>query len=163
MTYKTPTQTPSNMRVLAIDPGFERVGIAVLQKDLRAENLLYSDCFTTSSKDEFPDRLYAISKEVLKIIKAHKPHVLAIEKLFFNTNQKTAMRVAEARGVIINSARTRGLDVFEYTPLQVKIAITGYGKADKRQVSDAEIGFTHNLSGFATHHVVHILGSSPKN
>lgn len=123
------------MRVLAIDPGFERVGIAVLEKKNGKEILLYSSCFKTSSKLLFENRLLLIGKELKKIINIYKPNIFAIETLFFNSNQKTAMRVAEARGVIIYTSVLEGLIVCEYTPLQIKIAVTGYGRADKKQVS----------------------------
>lgn len=124
------------MKILAIDPGFERLGIAVLQKKQgRQEELLYSVCFKTSAKLSFSKRLLAIGNEVEKVIKKYNPSALAIETLFFNTNQKTAMRVAEARGVIIFESQKNDLEVFEYTPLQIKIAITGYGKATKEQIA----------------------------
>lgn len=123
------------MRVLAIDPGYERVGIAVLEKKDRKELLLYSACFKTSSKLPFEDRLLLIGKELDRVIDLYKPEAIAVETLFFNSNQKTAMRVAEARGVIIYAGVSRGLVLHEYTPLQIKIAVTGYGKADKEQVS----------------------------
>ncbi|MDP3725762.1 MAG: crossover junction endodeoxyribonuclease RuvC [bacterium] len=124
------------MKILAIDPGFERLGIAVLQKKQKGqEELLYSACFKTSPKIPFSKRLLAIGNEIEKIIKKYNPDALAIETLFFNTNQKTAMRVAEARGVIIFESQKNDLGVFEYTPLQIKIAITGYGKATKDQVA----------------------------
>ena len=121
------------MNILAIDPGFERVGIAVIehkQKDV----LVYSTCFKTSAKIPFNERLKAIGEEIEKVIKKYKPEVLAIEKLFFTTNQKTVMGVSEARGVIIYVASHLGLSVFEYTPPQIKVAVTGYGKADKNMV-----------------------------
>lgn len=123
------------MRVLAIDPGFERVGIAVLEKKDRKEILLYSDCFKTSSNLPFENRLLLIGAELNRIIDLHKPEAVAVETLFFNSNQKTAMRVAEARGVITYIPVSRGLTLHEYTPLQIKIAVTGYGRADKEQVS----------------------------
>lgn len=123
------------MRVLAIDPGYERVGIAVLEKKAGKELLLYSTCFKTSSKLPFEDRLLLIGKELDRVIDLYKPEAIAVETLFFNSNQKTAMRVAEARGVIIYAGVSRGLVLYEYTPLQIKIAVTGYGKADKEQVS----------------------------
>ena len=123
------------MRVLAIDPGFERVGIAVIEKTKSSKNfLLYSDCFKTKKTLEFHSRLSLIGKEIESLIKKYKPEVLAIEKLYFTTNQKTAMGVAEARGVIIYCASRNGLVVFEYTPPQIKVAVTGYGKADKNMV-----------------------------
>lgn len=120
--------------LLAIDPGFERLGIAVLRKDIGSEELLYSQCFKTSRGLTHPERLCLIGEEVEKMIKKYSPDSLAIEKLFFNTNQKTAVGVAEARGVIIYMASKWSLKVFEYTPLQVKVAITGYGRSEKRQM-----------------------------
>jgi len=123
------------MRIIAIDPGFERLGIAVLEKLSGKDTLLYSSCFKTSPRDSFPERLHALTVEVETVITLHKPNALAIETLFFNTNQKTAMRVAETRGALISLAISRGLSVHEYTPLQVKIAVTGYGRASKSQVN----------------------------
>ena len=123
------------MRVLAIDPGFERVGIAVIDKTNKQKHLLvYSNCFKTSAKIPFHERLTLIGTEVEKIIKKFKPEALAIEKLYFTTNQKTVMGVSEARGVIVYSASRNGLQIFEYTPPQIKIAVTGYGKSDKSAV-----------------------------
>jgi len=124
------------MRVLAIDPGFERVGIAILEKDVGGQDiLLYSTCFTTDKALLFEERLLLIGNEILRVINEYAPNALAIETLFFNTNQKTALRVSEARGVIIYTAMSSGLKIFEYTPLQIKIAVTGYGKAPKAQVA----------------------------
>lgn len=122
------------MRVLAIDPGFERLGIAVLEGDASLPKIHYSACFKTSPKDSFEKRLVLIGEELVLIIKKFKPEALAIETLFFTTNQKTAMRVAEVRGAIIYIASSNNLSVSEYTPLQIKIAVTGYGRADKKQV-----------------------------
>lgn len=123
------------MKILSIDPGFERVGIAVIERDSNKKDILiYSDCFKTSAKIPFHQRLTFIGNEVERIIKIHKPKALAIEKLYFTTNQKTVMGVSEARGVIIYSASRNGLEIFEYTPPQIKIAVTGYGRADKKMV-----------------------------
>ena len=123
------------MRILGIDPGYERVGIAVIEKDgTSKENLLYSNCFKTKKELIFNERLFLVGDEINKIIRQFKPRVLAIESLFFNTNQKTALLVSEARGVIIYEAKKQGLDVYEYTPLQIKNAVTGYGRASKDQV-----------------------------
>ena len=96
--------------------------------------VIYSDCFNTKSELSLNERVSLIGKEIERIINEFKPEALAIEKLFFTTNQKTAMGVSEARGVIINEAQKMGLKIFEYTPLQVKIAVTGYGKSDKKAV-----------------------------
>ena len=123
------------MKVIAIDPGYERVGIAVIEKQIKGKDILiYSDCFKTSAKLPFEKRLVLIGEEIKKIIKNFSPEVLAIETLFFTTNQKTAMHVSEARGAIIYEAMQNGLHICEYTPLQIKIAVTGYGKSDKKQI-----------------------------
>lgn len=122
------------MRIIAIDPGFERVGIAVMEKLSGKENLLYSDCFKTPSSSPFPERLSMIGGELEKLIKKWKPDGLAVETLLWNSNQKTALLVSEARGVIVYIAAKNSLKIFEFTPLQVKIAVTGYGRAEKRQV-----------------------------
>ena len=125
------------MRILAIDPGFERVGIAIIEKTfLQKDKLVYSECFKTSAKILFSERLKNIGIEVERVIKKYKPKALAIEKLYFTTNQKTVMGVSEARGVMVYSASRNNLDIFEYTPPQIKVAVTGYGKADKRMVMD---------------------------
>jgi crossover junction endodeoxyribonuclease RuvC len=129
------------MRILGIDPGYERLGVAILEKKdprqggaSRKEGVLFSECFKTSSKLDFAQRLGLIGEEVKKVIKKYQPEMLAIETLFLNTNQKTAMRVAEARGVVVYEAGQAGLAIFEATPLQIKIATTSYGRADKEQV-----------------------------
>jgi crossover junction endodeoxyribonuclease RuvC len=123
------------MRILSIDPGFERVGIAVIEKtNLHKDRLVYSNCFKTSNKLPLNERIKNIGIELEKIIKKHKPEALAIEKLYFTTNQKTVMGVSEARGVIIYVASINNLNVYEYTPPQIKVAVTGYGKASKEMI-----------------------------
>jgi crossover junction endodeoxyribonuclease RuvC len=118
------------MKILAIDPGYERLGIAVLEKLPRQkEILLYSECFKTSAKIPHHERLTLIGNKIKEVIKK-------FEKLFFSKNQKTALLVAEARGVILYTASSSGLEVFEYTPAAIKIAVTGYGKSEKRQIID---------------------------
>lgn len=123
------------MKILGIDPGYERLGIAVLEKNNSGkEVVLYSECFKTSAKDPFADRLLQVGQRINEVIHKHQPNIMAIETLFMTTNQKTAMRVAEARGVVVYEGTRGGLEIFEATPLQIKIATTGYGKADKAQV-----------------------------
>ena len=125
------------MIIIGIDPGYERLGIAVLEKNATSKNkeiLLFSECFKTSAKKEFPERLLEIGKEIKKIIKKYKVKVLSVETLFLNTNQKTVMHVAEVRGVILYEAKNAGLDIFEVSPPQIKIATTGYGRATKEQM-----------------------------
>jgi len=123
------------MIILGIDPGYERIGIAIVEKNKpNKERLIYSTCFKTSAKINFEERLFLIGQEVEKTIKKYKPKILAIETLFLNTNQKTVMHVSEARGVIIYEAIKNNLGLFEATPPQIKIATTGYGRADKKDV-----------------------------
>ncbi|HEU0086024.1 MAG TPA: crossover junction endodeoxyribonuclease RuvC [Candidatus Paceibacterota bacterium] len=123
------------MIVLGIDPGFERLGIAVVEKNkIGKEVVLFSECFKTKAELPFSERLLLIGNEVAKIITEYKPDVLSIESLFLTTNKKTAMRVAEARGVVLYEASKKGLTVFEASPPAIKIAIAGDGRADKKQV-----------------------------
>ncbi len=125
-----------NIKILAIDPGYERVGIAVLEKEtLGKERLLFSECFKTSSKLSLDERLFLIGTEIEKVIGEFTPDILAIEKLFFTNNQKTALSVSEARGVIIYTAKKAGLSVREFTPNEIKVAVTGYGKAEKKDIA----------------------------
>lgn len=121
------------MRIIAIDPGYERLGIAILEKG-KNEELLFSECFKTSATRSFPERLELVGREVARVIEEYAPGALAIENLFISNNQKTAMRVAEVRGAILYQARLSGIAVYEYTPLQIKTATTGYGKATKEQM-----------------------------
>lgn len=123
------------MIILAIDPGFERIGIAVIQKNKgEKEKLLHSECFKTKKEWDFADRLLAIQTRVSEICAEYKPEILCIESLFMGVNQKTGIHVAHARGVIIVTARKHGLNIHEYTPLQIKVAVTGYGKSDKKAI-----------------------------
>ena len=123
------------MKIIAIDPGYERVGIAILEKSNSKEILLFSECFKTLATKSSEERLRLIGQEISKLIKKYQPETLAIENLFFKNNAKTAMKVSEARGVILYEAAKNGLEVMEFTPLQIKVAVTGYGKSDKDQVT----------------------------
>lgn len=123
------------IRILGIDPGFDRLGVCVVEKDGAKETLLFSTCVTTSKKDAFGDRLVAIGRELESIIDTYKPSELAIEKLFLAVNQKTVMSVAEVRGVIVYVSHLKGLTMFEYSPPEIKVAITGYGKASKDDIA----------------------------
>jgi len=122
------------MLILGIDPGFERMGCAVLEKSPGGEKLIYSSCLVSSKNDPHEKRLLVLAEGLKKIIKKFKPDAMAIEKLFFTANQKTALKVAEARGVALLLAAENNFKVFEFTPLEVKMAMTGYGRAEKDQV-----------------------------
>lgn len=121
-------------RVVGIDPGFERLGIAVIERSRPHERLIASRCARTVPSLSFPDRLHALGEEVRSVFRDHGPDAVALETLFFAKNQKTAMAVAEVRGMLVYLAREHRLPIFEYTPLQVKVAVTGYGKSEKSQV-----------------------------
>lgn len=121
--------------ILGIDPGYDRMGISVLEKVSNSEcKILYSDCLESDRKKDINERIFIFGKELEKTIKKYKCDSLAIEKLFFTNNQKTVMGVSEARGAVIYLSQKLGLTVTEYTPLQIKSALTGYGRADKDQV-----------------------------
>lgn len=122
------------MKVIAIDPGYERMGVAVIEKNGSKEELIFSECFKTSPKINHDERLKLIGEEIESLIKKYKPDAMAIETLFFKNNQKTGMKVAEARGVMLYVAATSGILVKEFSPMAIKIAVTGYGMSDKDQV-----------------------------
>lgn len=124
------------MKVLGIDPGFGRCGVAVVEKNGGGrEVLLYSDCIETPASSEFTVRLRQVADECSRLIREHMPDYVALEKLYFSNNQKTAMRVAEVRGALIQAASSYGVDVAEYTPGEVKSAAAGWGGADKQAVA----------------------------
>lgn len=123
------------MRVIGIDPGYDRLGIAVIEKPTKGKEIvLFSTCVQTSSKDTIYERFGKIGTEMAKVLETYKPTALAIETLFITKNQKTAMRVAEARGVILSEAIKKNVPIFEYTPMQIKMAVTSDGRSDKERV-----------------------------
>jgi len=122
------------MRVLAIDPGYDRIGIAVMTKDSGTERILFSTCLITDRTDSFSKRLHQIGSTVEDILATYSPTAVAIETLFFNKNVKTAISVAEARGVILYLAQKAQCQIFEYSPQQIKVAVTGHGGSDKTAV-----------------------------
>lgn len=123
------------MKILSIDPGYERLGIAILDNSNNKNvNLIFSECFHTSAKEGHPQRLSYIQKRIEEVIEEYSPTALAIEGLFFSVNKRTAMKVSEARGVIISSAKKAGLEVFEYNPQEIKVAVGGDGRCDKKAI-----------------------------
>ena len=124
------------MIILGIDPGYAIVGWGLIEYKGSSFTPLRYGAVTTQAGEDFNNRLKVIYDDVCSIIKAFKPEAMAIERLYFTTNQKTAIMVAEARGVILLAAKQFGLPIYEYTPLQVKTAVTGYGKAKKPQVME---------------------------
>lgn len=124
-----------NKVILAVDPGFDRIGIAILSQTEDTPVLIHSECFKTKRKNSRDVRLLELGSQVKKVIEKWHPSVLAIETLFFNTNITSAMGVAEARGIIIYESKNSGLRVYEYSPQAIKIAVTSYGRADKIQMA----------------------------
>ncbi|MEX0918278.1 MAG: crossover junction endodeoxyribonuclease RuvC [Candidatus Paceibacterota bacterium] len=124
------------MRVIAVDPGYDRMGVAVLEHTDNKEHLLHSECIETDRTADIPERLTTIGIRFSELLSTYTPDCLAIETLFFNQNQKTAIAVAEARGVVLFLAKQRGCSVREFGPQEVKVAVTGYGKSDKTAVFD---------------------------
>lgn len=124
------------MRILGIDPGYAIVGFGVLDYDGRSFTLVNFGAITTPAEMSFDERLEVIYRDMSDIIKLYKPDSMSLEKLYFNTNHTTAIDVAQARGVILLSARQNGIKTYEYTPLQVKNSIVGYGRAEKKQVQE---------------------------
>ena len=122
------------MIIISIDPGYERLGIAVLEKNQGKEKLIYSDCLRTSPKDSHEDRTLYLGIKLEKLIQKYSPTIFVFESLFFNSNQKTAMHVSKTLGALIYVAKRKGLDVFEFTPPQIKVAVTGNGRSSKEGV-----------------------------
>ena len=124
------------IRILGIDPGYAIVGYGVLDYNANHFDVVGFGAITTAADISFTKRLEIIYNDMCQILDMYKPDEMGIEKLFFNTNQKTGIDVAQARGVILLPAIQRGIPIYEYTPLQVKSSIVGYGRAEKRQVQE---------------------------
>ena len=122
------------MRIIGIDPGYAIVGYGVIDYIGNKFKIVEYGAITTESNQNMNERFKSIHDDLNTIIERTKPEFLAIEELFFNSNQKTAINVAQARGVLLLSALNHGISVHEYTPLQVKQAVVGYGRAEKKQV-----------------------------
>lgn len=123
------------MKILGIDPGYATIGYGLIEKkpDGRFINLLHGAIYTPK-EESVPVRLAILADALEKLIAAHKPDCIAVEELFFNTNITTGIKVAQARGVILLTAIRHCGHLYEYTPLQVKMALTGNGRADKKQI-----------------------------
>lgn len=124
------------MRIIGIDPGYAIVGFGIIEYENSKFKTVDYGAVTTEAGTDFNRRLRTIYEDICQILDIYKPESLAIEKLYFQNNQKTAIDVAEARGVILLAAIQRNLLIREYTPLEVKKSITGYGQAVKKQVQE---------------------------
>lgn len=133
------------MRILGIDPGYAIVGYGILEYDGYKFKPVAFGAITTEAGAKFNLRLSDIYSDMQTVLTKYHPDAMSIEKLFFNTNQKTGIDVAQARGVIILAATQCGVPVYEYTPLQVKQSVVGYGRAEKKQVME----MTRSILGLA--------------
>jgi crossover junction endodeoxyribonuclease RuvC len=124
------------MIILGIDPGTARLGYGLLRKTGSKLEHLEHGCFETPKGMPQLDRLGSLYDALEALIERLRPEMVGVEKLFFEKNVKTAMTVSEARGVVLLAIRNRSLKLAEFTPMQVKMAVTGYGAADKRQVQE---------------------------
>lgn len=124
------------MRILGIDPGTGILGFGIIEAHATNVQLVDAGVIRTPVKEDDAIRLETIYDELTDIIASTKPEVMSVEKLFFARNVTTAMTVAQARGVVLLTARQAGMPIFEYTPMQIKQSITGYGKADKKQMQE---------------------------
>lgn len=122
------------MRILGIDPGYAILGWGVVEMKGNHFKVIDYGAVTTDAKMEMPDRLKVLYNSLMDIIMRYEPEVASIEELFFNTNAKTAILVGQARGVAVLACANSGLQIEEYTPLQIKQALVGYGRAEKKQV-----------------------------
>lgn len=120
-------------RVLGVDPGYDRLGLAVVEGDPSRPTHIWSDCITPAKGEPY-QRLAAVFTAVERAVREHNPDAVAIETLFFSTNKKTALLVAEARGAVLAACGKTNCPVIEFSPAHVKIAVSGYGSADKKAI-----------------------------
>ena len=122
------------MKIFGIDPGSERTGYGCVETDGRRHQLIACGAITATAGDPFPQRLARIHRELAALLTAHRPECVAVESLFHAVNARSALKLGHARGVAILAAVEAGCDVVEYTPAEIKQAISGYGNADKHQI-----------------------------
>jgi crossover junction endodeoxyribonuclease RuvC len=123
------------MKALGIDPGYDRLGVAIIEHTDR-ERVVYSTCIETDKHTPLPERLVQVGDALAAILTTHQPDVVGVETLFFNKNVKTAIGVAQARGIIVYLCHKHNCSLYELGPQEIKIALTGYGKSDKAAVID---------------------------
>ena len=123
-------------RILGIDPGYATIGFGLIEAEGMSQTLIHYGAITTPAGMDFSKRLVMLYDDMVQLLNDSRPEAMAVEELFFNTNVTTGIQVAHGRGVILLAAEKLGVPIFEYTPSQVKMAVVGYGKAEKRQVMD---------------------------
>ena len=124
------------MTILGIDPGIATVGYGLIQYENGCFRTIATGAIETPAGIDVEDRIEMVYDDLCELLEMYSPTEMSIEELFFNTNQKTAIAVAEARGAILLAAKKNRLNIAEYTPIQVKLAVTGYGRAEKKQVQE---------------------------
>ena len=124
------------MRILGIDPGFAIVGFGVVEADRGKQRLIQCGAINTPAGVRLPARLLQISEDMRQVLSMFQPDAMAVEELFFTKNITTGISVAQARGVILTETERAGVPIFEYSPSQIKLAVAGYGKADKHQMME---------------------------
>jgi crossover junction endodeoxyribonuclease RuvC len=125
------------MRILGIDPGTGILGFGIIDIDVKGKaNLIDAGVIRTPVKQPDSERLFTIYEELSEIIKELKPQAMSVEKLFFAQNVTTAMSVSQARGVVLLIGKQHNLELYEFTPQEIKMALTGYGRADKKQIQE---------------------------
>lgn len=128
------TQQESSTIILACDPGYDRLGIAIMEGNVHSPKLLYSTCLVTDKNTTQAKRLFSLYTTLLEIITTYSPKHIALEKLFISNNTASVLKVAEARGMLLTLATIQRLNVIEHSPQEVKLAVTGYGSATKKDV-----------------------------
>ena len=123
------------MRVISIDPGYDRIGIALLERKEGKEYIIHSECFIPEKRDILSQRIFLAAERIRFLIETYQPSFFVIEKLFFSKNTKTALAVSEARGSFIYIAHKFNIPVYEFTPNQIKLALTGNGNASKEDMN----------------------------
>lgn len=129
---------------MGIDPGYGRLGFGLILSDGRNNKIIEAGLISSALQEHWEDRLYKIAAEVETILKKYKPDCVILEKIFFSRNQKTALKISEIRGVILYLAKKHKIPVLEFSPNELKLGITGYGLADKKQVQYAVEMFFKN-------------------
>lgn len=121
--------------ILSIDPGYERLGLAILARDSKGKiRIVSSECFKTSAQNTFAERLLELGSKVESLIETHSPTICVMESLFMQNNQKTVMHVSEVRGALTFVAKKNKLKTYDFSPLQIKSAVTGTAKSDKQAI-----------------------------
>jgi crossover junction endodeoxyribonuclease RuvC len=123
------------MRILAVDPGYGRMGVAIVDGNKTNYRLIHSDCFITKKEEAHADRLFYLAEKIEELLKNYSPDTIAVENLLWSKNKKTALSVSEVKGLVLTAAVKKKIKVVELNPLSIKVAITGYGRSDKTAIA----------------------------